>query len=859
MSAWQGDPAEPLVEHLTGREREILALLEQGYSAPEIAQRLTLAVTSVKSHIQHLYGKLGVNRRHQAITRARQLGLLGPSSPLASGAPLPDTPAGAPGTSPTPAAWAGQPPGWPAASLHNLPLPITQFLGREAEISQLKVQLAEHRLVTLTGSGGVGKSRLSLRVAEQVLGDFPDGLWFIALGPLTDPTLIPQHVAAILGLREEAGRPLLETLTLFLGQRRVLLILDNCEHLLGACARLADDWLRTCAELRILASSREPLGVTGEVVFRVPSLPFPDPAHLPKVEEVADYVAVRLFVDRARLVLPDYQVAAHNAAGLARICQRLDGIPLAIEMAAARVNILTADQLADRLDDAFRLLTGGSRAALPRQQTLRATVDWSYELLSAMERLLFQRLSVFAGGCTLEAAEAVCTDGFGTQPPDVLGILASLVAKSMVVAERRQGVDTRFRLLEFMHQYAHEKLREAGGSEQLAGRHRDYFLAFAEANAHKLHSDERLAWARKLEAEQENLHRALTWSFDDMTAPEAGPRLVMAMTGAWSSPQENYLWLKRAIACCEQRADISAGLHAAVLSAASRWGALSDPRTALGWAEQAVEISRGLGSGAKASLMDNLFYLGWIRLLGMVHLDEVDEALVPFVEAEALLQELGPEKFPAERYLSTMATLALVRANSAARQRLYQDVRPHARESIRLYEKARNPWGGYLAQICLGSADLNLGEPDQAREHFLEALRLADETGSVLRKANVQRWLAWADFRLGKLERALEYCQTSLRQAAKSADSQIVVSGLELAAAIWAKRGQVDRAARLSGAAQAIFAKVERMPQEAASLENLLPGWRTRLDIEVIGQAFEDGQRMTAEQALADALGIAAV
>ena len=224
--------------------------------------------------------------------------------------------------------------------------------------------------MTLTGSGGVGKTRLSLRAAEEAAADFTDGVWLVELAPLSDPALVAQ-AAASLGLRDEPGRPILETLTAFLRERQALLVLDNCEHLLEACARLADTLLRACPRLRILASSREPLGIAGEAVFPVPSLPFPDPDHLPPIDQMTDYAAVSLFIDRARLVLPDYQVTAHNAAALARICQRLDGIPLALEMAAARLNLLTAEQLAGRLDDAFRLLTGGSRSALPRQQTLR--------------------------------------------------------------------------------------------------------------------------------------------------------------------------------------------------------------------------------------------------------------------------------------------------------------------------------------------------------------------------------------------------------------------------------------------------------------------------------------------------------
>jgi len=366
MSSSKGNPVNPLAEPLTRREREILALLAQGLTAPEIAERLTVAVSSVKTHLQHLYGKLGVNSKRQATARARELGLLevpaapAPISPVAAAIPLPP---------PRP------------VRKHNLPVHVTRFFGRENEIAGLKQRLADHRLVTLTGSGGVGKTRLSLQAAGEILDDFSGGVWLVELAPLTDPLLVAQHVASVLGVSENPERSVLESLKLFLHDRQVLLVLDNCEHLLEACAQLAEALLHASPTLKILASSREPLGIAGEAVNSVPSLPFPNPDHLPPIEQLDNYTAIRLFVDRARLVLPDYQVADHNAAALARICQRLDGIPLAIELAAARVNVLSAVNLAERLDHAFRVLTGGSRTALPRQQTLRATLDWSYELL----------------------------------------------------------------------------------------------------------------------------------------------------------------------------------------------------------------------------------------------------------------------------------------------------------------------------------------------------------------------------------------------------------------------------------------------------------------------------------------------
>jgi len=293
---------------------------------------------------------------------------------------------------------------------NNLPQQMTSFVGREKEIAELRQWLTTSRLVTLTGAGGTGKTRLSLAVAAEVMGEFPDGVWLVELASLADPGLVPQTIATALGVREEPTRPIIQTLTDYLKSKTLLLVLDNCEHLLTACAQATETILRSSPHVRILASSREGLGVTGEHAYRVPSLTVPDPRHMPPMEKLDQYEAVRLFIDRALLVQPTFAVNNQNAPAVAQICHRLDGIPFAIELAAARVKAMSVEQISQRLNDRFRLLTGGSRTALPRQQTLRALIDWSYDLLSDKEKTLLRRLSVFAGGWTLEAAEKVCAD-----------------------------------------------------------------------------------------------------------------------------------------------------------------------------------------------------------------------------------------------------------------------------------------------------------------------------------------------------------------------------------------------------------------------------------------------------------------
>jgi predicted ATPase len=558
----------------------------------------------------------------------------------------------------------------------------------------------------------------------------------VELAPLSDSALVPQQMATSLGLRDEPGQPIIETLTAYLRNRQVLLVLDNCEHLLAACAQLADSLLRACPRVRLLASSREPLGVAGEAVFSVPSLSFPDPDHLPPVDQMTDYVAVSLFIDRARLVLPDYQVAAHNAAALARICQRLDGIPLPIEMAAARLNILNADQLAGRLDDAFRVLTGGSRSALPRQQTLRATIDWSYQLLNEQERRLLQRLSVFAGGCTLAAAEAVCAD-VNLPPADILDRLASLVAKSLVLANRQPGDEPRYRLLETVRQYAREKLNDSGDSAPLHTRHRDYFLLFFETNAPKLASAERLLWIRRLKADRDNLRQALQWSFDDASNVEAGPRLLIACiylrgTPAWSSYFEYVAWCQRGVAWCESQNGVSAELFAHLLSDASWVMIFSDQQLALVWSKKAVEISRRLGSAGRQLLRDSLNTLA----LRYWEVDEPELAQAADAEAQALFQEIGPDNLSAQARAEAQSWATHKKADIANAQGKHQEAKRLLDESLQLLTASDDPFNRFFPLRALGYTCVQLREYDEARQHF-HAAQFTTTKSSITTKSRV--------------------------------------------------------------------------------------------------------------------------
>jgi non-specific serine/threonine protein kinase len=392
---------------------------------------------------------------------------------------------------------------------HNLPQPATTFIGRDKEIAQIRLLLGRTRLLTLTGAGGCGKTRLAVQAAHGLLDRFPDGIWFVELAALADPGLVPNTVAVALGLKEQPGNSLTQTIAQHLSATRPLLVLDNAEHLAGAVATLADDLLGRCAHAIFLVTSRQPLGVLGETVLHVPSLSVPDPAHDTTPQQLAGFESVQLFIDRVRLQRPHFALTADIAAPLASICQRLDGIPLAIELAAPRLRSMSVEEVNRRLDQRFGLLTTGPRTALHRQRTLRAMIDWSYDLLSAAEQALLCRASVFAGGWTLEAAEQVCV-AEGDDPAATLALLSSLADKNLVLADEQDGV-TRYRMLETVRQYARERLGEGGEHIQWQSRHLAHCLALAEHIAPQLRAADPWPLFSRLDVEHDNMRAALAW------------------------------------------------------------------------------------------------------------------------------------------------------------------------------------------------------------------------------------------------------------------------------------------------------------------------------------------------------------
>ncbi len=542
---------------------------------------------------------------------------------------------------------------------NNLPRQLTSFVGRERELAEIERVFADAPLLTLTGVGGSGKTRLALQAAAAMLGRFRDGVWVVELASLSDPGLVTQAVATSLGIREVKGRTLLDSLRDYLATKQLLLYLDNCEHLLGACAELADALLRASPGLRVLATSREGLGIGGERIYSVPSLLGSD--------------AARLFVERARFHRPQFEPTPGDVAVVTQICERLDGIPLAIELAAARVRALSVAELAAKLGDRFRILTGGSRTALPRHQTLRAAIDWSYELLSERERSVLRSASVFAGGFSLDAAEAACS-GPHIAADDVLALLARLVDKSLLNATDTDG-DTRYRMLETVREFAREKLVESGDEAAVRARHLEFFLRLAEAAEPQLETKDQLEWLERLERERDNIRAALDWSIGLEPAEPAlrltsALRLFWHVRGPWSEAMERF---ERAL----RRADAAGpAIQAKVKMGTAYIGDQlgQDRGRARRLCGEALELYRQVGD--KWGTARVLLYLGMIR----PEHEGSERAESQFEEALALARETG-DQVHASRVLANLAGLALARGEGARAAMLMRESLVAARAS----------------------------------------------------------------------------------------------------------------------------------------------------------------------------------
>jgi predicted ATPase/DNA-binding SARP family transcriptional activator len=596
------------------------------------------------------------------------------------------------------------------ASKLKVPIPLTSFIGREKELKEVAGLFSKSRLITLTGSGGVGKTRLAIQVVADVLEQFPDGIWFLELATLGDPALVPGTLANLLGLRESSNTNLSFTdlLINYFRFRRSLVIFDNCEHLIDSCAQLIYSLLTSCENLCILATSRESLRVSGEIPYRVPSLETPGEDSEFTVENLSKIESVRLFTARAAFASLNFAINSQNFIAIAQICRRLDGIPLAIELAASRINLLTSEQIAQRLNDRFSLLNHGLRSSLPRHQTLRSMIEWSYDLLSEKEQILFRRLAAFMGGWTLEAAEQVCA-GHGIQTKDVLYLLTQFVDKSLLHVET-MGSETRYRSLETIRQFAHEKLVETSELTQLQDRHLDYFLKKVEEIEPFLTGAEQSEWMDYVEMDIDNFRLALKWSTSHERGEEA-LRLVGVLSWFWYIRchfREGIEWFRRALTLREKAAK---QVTAKALAGAG-WlhYAVGDLSSIISFHSENLEFYRELGD--MKGITNSLQFLGTI---------EYERGNL--IQSRAYLEE----SLSISRKINSKATMPRVMAflaNFSQAEGDYLSAWQYYEESLAICREIQE---GHLTVVVLenmGHCALSQKNIPQAREYFSEALEI---------------------------------------------------------------------------------------------------------------------------------------
>ncbi|QZS52949.1 LuxR family transcriptional regulator [Rhodococcus opacus] len=650
----------------------------------------------------------------------------------------------------------------------NLPVELTSFVGRRHEVCETKKMLSASRLVTLTGIGGVGKTRLALRVATDSQRAFADGVWLIELSELSDPELLTGVVSAVLGLRNQsAGAPLVH-LTDYLADKQVLLVLDNCEHLLEAVAALADTVLRTCPGARILATSREPLRLSGEAVIRVPPMQAPDPRHASSLRGLPSYESVALFVERAEAAVPAFELTEDNQAAVAQICARLDGLPLPIELAAARLRVMSVHQLHDRLTDRYRLLTGGSRAAPARQKALRWSIDWSYELCTPQEQRLWARLAVFACSFELDAAEAICGDG---ESGDLLDVVTALVDKSILIREEAGDV-VRYRMLDILNEYAQEKLLPTGEYPSLRMRFQNWYQELVVRAAAETISPRQLHWLRYLDREEPNLRAALQFFISEPGQADAGLRMAVGLFPFWFSRgylREGRLWLDRALAAAaDEHADLAKALYLVSLFAVVQ-GDVADGESFLARADSLEDRPGDTSMRAVR---------GYVRGFLALYNNDSASAVSHFEEAVGAAQEAeGADFF-------------------------------HI--------------GSLLGE---GLAYMSLGDASNARVRHQRMLVLSWALGDIVycgRSAMIGAWAWWRD---GDLTRARAIIEEGIRLSTRADDSFGI--GCSLEAMAWIEVGQdAGSAAVLLGAAAAIWREV------GGTMANYLTGLSYHSDCE---------------------------
>jgi predicted ATPase/class 3 adenylate cyclase len=685
---------------------------------------------------------------------------------------------------------------------NNLPLQPTIFIGREREVEEVCGRLLrpEVRLFTLTGPGGTGKTRLALQVAAEVLEEFPDGVFFVPLATVGDTGLVSSTIAGTVGVVEVGDKPLVESLKDYLKERRMLLVLDNFEQVMEATP-LLDELMAVAPGLKLLATSRAPLKLYGERSFPVPPLSVPDPGRPSDVAALSQYEAVRLFVERAQDVRPDFDVTSENAPAVAEICVRLDGLPLAIELAAARTRLLTPQAMLSRLSNRLKVVTGGARNLPERQRTLRGAIEWSHDLLDEDERVLFARLSVFAGGRTLGAMEAIC-DARGDLGVDVLDGVESLVEKSLLRQEEGPEGEPRFVMLETIHEFAREKLEESGEAEEIRSLHAQYFLALSEEAEIGVTAAARSEWLKRLETEHDNLRAALSWSLERGQA-ETALRLAGALGEFWMT-----------------RGHLNEGA---------------------GWLESALSYSDGIPAPVRAKALD---------LAGSIenYRGEHERAESLLEEGAALYRELGDKRGLAP-VLNSMGHTAADLGNWGRAEALY-------RESMDLGRELGDEERVYSALNNLGWAALCQEDYERATELCRESLALAESIGrrDLLRHGGLN--LGWASLGQGDHVSATAHFREGLAFFREGGDQVNIVEVLEGLAGAAGMQGKGERAARLYAAAQALRETIGAplLPGDRPRYERHVAAARSGVERAAWEAAWEEGQTMSAEEAIAYAL-----
>jgi predicted ATPase/DNA-binding XRE family transcriptional regulator len=753
----------------------------------------------------------------------------------------------------------------------NLPTSLTSFIGRERETDEVANLIAKNRLVTLAGAGGIGKTRLSLQVGQKLLNDYPNGVWFVALDSLSDPALVPQTVASVFDIREgSSDEPLLERLTYALRQKTALLIFDNCEHLLDACAQLINTLLRGCLNLKILATSREILNIEGEATYYLSSLSLPERFN-ETIEKLTEYESIDLFAERAVLAQSSFRLTTENASFLTQICYRLDGIPLAIELAAAKVGMFSTEQIAKQLDDCFNLLTEGNRTALPRHQTLRASMDWSWGLLTEAEQRFMQQLSIFAGGWTLESVQAVCEG-------NVLQLTSTLMKKSLITVKQETGREPRYHFHETIRQYAHEKLVKAGEETNISTRHLKYFLQLSEQAEPGLKGRAQTEWYARLRAERDNVRAALGWAIN--ADVEAGLYLSARLGGFWEEYdlREGELWLSEFLETPESHTypharakalyaygmilnstqqfsllekvaeeclarhrasgDQSGEIDSLILLAISMSVSHNSTR-AIELTQQALNLSESIGDRWRKAFV--LAELGWLGV-------DLRNQAPYWNKAIMLFREVGDLRL-LEDYLGVLGNFEVMNGN-------FESAQKNLDEAIQLRQSLKRKGGMGFILNALSRVEAMKGNFEKARSFLEEDIAIQKDLGHRMKYLWDRTLLGHFDVHQGKIPEARGIFFETIQEFFKDQEEMGVAFSLEGMASLHVVVGKPEQATRLIGWADATREKIgdTRPLLEQADVDKIIAACLAKMGEAAFSDAYEEGQKMTLDEAVALAL-----